>query len=878
MSPQRFLVLLLAGVVVAAGGSQSFAQDPKVTVTELDAGLMLGTTRNNWSVRLGVQLEFENTREENIRLQPSQFSLLVDNQAAGSLQDQSTFSSSSVKKGEKTRGTCWFTIPVPTNEPRLELRWGGAGVSEDGAEKSGDENEAEGIRIDVNKALRNFCKVSVTKTGPEQCLAIVSVSRNLDIPSTWVLQESLRQISQDGVERVIITPAEGATVNLFDEVATWLSTMIEQPVGSPVPNSPLARPSFTFKAVALAGLTQGAPTSPFRNRRAIRQFRTDDEAIAEMLTPVYRFIPVEQAIADLRSTKTGIRRAALAGAIDRLTESQAEAIMAQAKSGSEDLQMEVASYLNLIPGTQAVDALRQLSLKTDSKVAPVALTGLATSRDESAVGAMAEVWEAGADRPLLRSTAVLAMVRADDDRWIPLVASFVDAELIKAAAGESGTSPLEHFTEALEFLRQRQHSDTLLRVRQQISKVSVPAFQDSLIEYLNRSNRTEDRELLRTVVSGRMKAGQISSPVRYAAIQIRDSAWTEPLLQEYRKVSETRSMDRVSLHAALLCASREQLDSLLKDRSSLPVNARGELLTYLYSIEHTEWKKLAIEMLATGNNESSVAVQLLAQDASEESLKILRTRLVDYVQSLEGTPDASVEGQHHLQLLLSHLAAFVHPECRRSMNQMTRSSNDFVRERAVAQVENARRRSPAYRNLVEEYQLRKAGQETEALAALERGIKADPFLPEVWIRRASSRMHKGKFEESMADLEEAERLSPEDSEVLSMIALVLVRLGKTEDGLKAAEDLIAQGPKDWTGLYNGACAYSRATENSAVSAEDKTKYADRAMVLLNLTADQKFGDHEHLVVDEDLISLHQHPQWSAVVDRVKANAAAAGKQ
>ncbi|MBL8809384.1 MAG: hypothetical protein JNM43_04325 [Planctomycetaceae bacterium] len=876
MSPQRFLTLLTFSCLAVMISPTCVAQDPKITVTEIDAGLMLGSTRNNWSVRLGLQVEVENTREENLRLQSSQFSLLVDNQPASLLQDQSTFSQSALKKGDKGKGTCWFTIPVPASEPKLILQWGG---SAEPKENNGDKAPAEkgSVQIDVNEVLRSLCKVNVNRTGPEQCLALVTINRNLDIPSTWILQDKLKQIAADGVERVIILPSNGANTNLFDEVATWLATMIEQPVGAPVPNSPLSRPNFSFKALALAGLTTGAPTSPFRSRRAIRQFRTDDEAIAELLTPVYRFIPVDQAIADLRNTKTGIRRAALAGAIDRLTETQAAAIMEQARSGSEDLQLEVASYLNLIPGTQAVDALKELSLKTDSKVAPVALTGLATSRDESAVKAMAEVWEAGSDRPILRSTAVLAMVRADDDRWTPLVASFVDTELKKAVAGESGTSPLEHFSEAIEFLRQRQHSDTLLRVRQQVAHVKAPAFQDVLIEYLNRINRTEDRELLRTVVSDRMKAAQISSPVRFAAMQIRDSSWTEPLLDEYRKVSETRSMDRVSLHAALLCASPEQLDALLKNRSSLPASARGELLTYLYSIEHPQWRTLAVEMVSTANNEASVAIQLLGQDASEESLQILRQRLTDFVQSLEGTPDASVEGQHHLQMLLAQLAAFVHPECRRQMNQMTRSSNDYIRERAVAQVENARRRSPAYRNLLEEYQFRKAGQIPEAMAALERGIKADPFLPEVWVRRASSRMHAGKFEESMADLEEAERLSPEDSEVLSMIALVRVRLGKIEDGLRAAEDLITQGPKDWTALYNGACTYARATENASVSAEDKTRYADRAIVLLNLTADQKFNDHEHLVVDEDLLSLHNHPQWQAVVDRAKANAAAAGK-
>jgi hypothetical protein len=82
-------------------------------------------------------------------------------------------------------------------------------------------------------------------------------------------------------------------------------------------------------------------------------------------------------------------------------------------------------------------------------------------------------------------------------------------------------------------------------------------------------------------------------------------------------------------------------------------------------------------------------------------------------------------------------------------------------------------------------------------------------------------------------------------------------------------------PKDWTSLYNGACTYARATESKLPSAEEKKAYAEKAIELLRLTAELKFGDSEHMQKDPDLLSLHEHPEWPKMVELVNANKAPA---
>ena len=88
-------------------------------------------------------------------------------------------------------------------------------------------------------------------------------------------------------------------------------------------------------------------------------------------------------------------------------------------------------------------------------------------------------------------------------------------------------------------------------------------------------------------------------------------------------------------------------------------------------------------------------------------------------------------------------------------------------------------------------------------------------------------------------------------------------------GLEYAEKLVVTAPRDLSSLYNGACCYSRALANPDVSDEQQQRYGDRAIELLRLTIATEWGDFEHLQKDEDLVAIHTHPDWLAVVEETK---------
>jgi tetratricopeptide (TPR) repeat protein len=592
----------------------------------------------------------------------------------------------------------------------------------------------------------------------------------------------------------------------------------------------------------------------------------------EALQALYRIAPVEQALRDLESDNPGIRRAALAGAVDRLTEEQATGILAKTLAGSPAQQREIASLLNQLPGRRAIETLQELALSEDEAVAAAALSGLATSQDEAAAKAMASIWEAGQARPSLRTLAAAAMVRSDDSRWTSLISAWVLEALELTLAGQTSGFSRQQFASAVAFLIHRRHEATLARLQADLARVSLAEFQDELIRQLVMTGVPGDLAAVTAVITQRLESGTVSQEVRDAAAVIRNPAWTPLLLTDFRRSAEARGRGDASLRVVLACAASSQLEDLIQGWEKLPQTARGELLAHLAQQNHPEWRRLAAGCLNRSSPTSFNALQLLASDASEESLQVLLQRARSWVDELGDTRDASVEGQNFLQQLLSYISVFSHPECRRLMNQLSRSSNEWVQEQSENLRQSARSRSPAWRLLYEYWQLRKAEDQESAAKILELSLTTDPFLPDLWVRRASERMHAGLFDDAMADLRRADELSPEHEEVRSMIALVLVRQGKTDEGLAAAEELVRIAPKDLYALYNGACAFARAAERPDTAADRRSQFIDRALELLRQNNAAGHDDHEHMSTDPDLNVLHDHPDWEIILAKARLNA------
>jgi tetratricopeptide (TPR) repeat protein len=871
-------ITVMFSMATACGQPPSEMDKTNFSVTGVAAEVIPGDQRNELNLRMTFELIIRGAAKVPAagRLNP----VLLVGERDVEITGPDRFLADALAPGDSITATLMATLSeIPPEEPRLLLIIPGA-VPAQFAEpviaggEEGNRAQPEPERetsLNLNRYFREINPFRIVQCGPEGSLEVIRVSRTLDVPAGWVLAEHLKKRQENTPERMVVIPEEGKTVTATEDFAGWLSGLCRERVANAAEPSVLPMLDQRLRFAALGGIDIPRGSSPFRRPATNRHYATTDDAICAALTPVYRFAAVEQAIADLRSSVPGIRRAALAGAVDRLSEQQASVILENAQSGSVERQLEVAAWLNQVPGNGAIDALRELSLGENEKVAKAALAGLANSLDLRAAEAMTEIWEAGQKRPALRTMAATEMAQSQNDQWVPLLTDYLTEFLNMSTQGQTAGHTPEQVMRVLNYLSERNHPEIVRKLTAGVASVSLTPFQDVLIVHLRRTTEPESIDVIRRVITARLQSGLVTEAIEEAALEIRDPAWTELLLADYQRKLESNAQ-RPSLRIVLACASPEQLTELSRTFPEHPGADITELLNHMAVTDHPDWRKLAASLLEKPGYSVAGAINLLGADASEESLQILMDRTRRWVDSLEGTRDASLEGQNFLQSLLAHVASFAHPECRRLMNQLSRDPNKWVREMAMELHRNSISRSPAMRSLYEESQARKIGDTKTAFQALDMALKQDPFLPEAWLRRSSERMHVGEFDAALSDLKRADELSPDSTEVTSMMALVMIRQGKVDEGLKVTEQLLSLAPEDDFALYNGACSYARAAERSEVADNDRSRYTERAVELLKKTNETGFTDFEHLSEDVDLLVLHKHPQWNSLIEGARANA------
>lgn len=892
----------------------------KVTVSEIEALLNVGRDAQEFTLRLIIAVHVENSLDEAQTIAREQFQLLVNGEPAeiGSVDSHPNFPRSTMTPGQSAEGWVGFgSIVYDGKEPSMILRWQPPPV---------DATDQKPIDINLNEEVRRHSGFQQTRLGPEGCLLQITTNRNLDVLAIWPVASVLKSAATAGIERILMSSTREQPPVIHEEFNLWLSAMLDTSATANDPNMrfmprlapPFPRQQIQFQQILVGGLTEAVNRQYGMYRRPIAVLPTAEAAIANALTPVYRHIPMDLVVADLRHPTPGIRRAAMAGAADRLTPEQAEVIIGEALQGSPDLQIEVASYLNLIPGSKSVKALQVLSESRDPRVSRTALRSLIGSLDPAAETAMTELWQAGRSTPEMQNQILSAIIQLNGERWTSLVAGYVAEKLQDAATGADtavavddnpaallepdGDMPSDAFGSprrfapnqrslmgsALAFLRQQRHAGTLDALRRHMLQLSDPALQDIALAALVEAGDSADDATIRECLDQRIRSGQISDSVRSAVVQLPSPKWTEMLLQDLKSDTDA-SHQPLSAHAMLRCASAGQLDDIIEDFQSLPPAARQQTLRHLVMLDHPRWKPLAQTLIeapfldaaelniaerSIARSIASETIQLLAIDASEESIAMLTAQLAKAVQESGTAEDVPIEDKMYVHRLIETIAMFAHPECRRSLNRVARCENKDLRKKAALQIREAERRSPAIQMLTQRLIVPgkdedKLEDNEETLAMYTECIEQDPFLPRMYIQRSSVLMHLNRFEETISDLRICDRLSPENMDIESMIALCQIRLGETEAGLKYAEKLVVTAPEDLSSLYNGACSYSRALENSNVSEEQKKRYGDRAIELLRLTIATEFDDFEHLQKDEDLVAIHTHPEWSAVVEETK---------
>ncbi len=607
------LVLVFTGLFSASsvgqdvpGGSGSKEQSDNeapisVEVTEVDSMLIQGADRNTTALRISIRLKVTNTSSDSLVIDRSQFELshLRKKFDDGSYESNPALSTQQVKPRQSVEGFIWFVgIPHSEGEVPLELKWyardvgevkernlrpessgddGPAGSPEDGAPGTKPEPRVEKSRRDASEpelvlaltpVLRKLNRLDVEALGPDDCLTQIRVHRTQDAIATWYMAELLSKLSKEGRQRILITTVPedrtmGPRVTVMDEYITWLAALVETPERQLAVTSPLKPLDVQFKSISLAGIPQAPNRRFYGGRRALQMFDSVDDAIFESLAPVYRFVNVQDAISDLSSPVSGVRRAAVAGIADRVSADEADRLLKMAQSENEQVQLQMVPYLNLLPGGKAIGVLRELALSENTKVSTEAIQSLCACPDDAAVVAMADLWQASAQRSELRSSILAAIVRQPDERWVPLAKDYVEGFLKTATDKDVPEIRPTSISGALGLLRDLERVQMANVIAAKIGDIQNSELQDVLLEYEMTVDFPSRAAVVHNVLDQRIAAKKISPSILRAVTLFPDAKWTLALLELGRQKEKVKGYGD-TLRPALSCANETQLELILR--------------------------------------------------------------------------------------------------------------------------------------------------------------------------------------------------------------------------------------------------------------------------------------------------------------------------
>ena len=425
--------------------------------------------------------------------------------------------------------------------------------------------------------------------------------------------------------------------------------------------------------------------------------------------------------------------------------------------------------------------------------------------------------------------------------------------------------------EVLEFLKQSQDPSVTESARDTLLRLGNVPVQDIVLEFLLQLRNERDLSLIRRCLQQRLEAGTITDTVRTAAAACPEPAWAPALLADYRECRNQSASQRKALTAALRCCSAQHLDQLVVEFNELDVQSQGLVLSHLAAVQHPAWREIAQQVLQNREPLASDAMDILSQEGSDRSIRILNEQLLTLIEVVDAPVQRDDAARSQADRLISKVSLFSHPECRRVLNRCLRHPDEQTRGRAEGAVRAALRRSPGEALLKDVVRLKGEQRFAEAMAKANECLSVDEFLPDGYLFRASLWLRENRLDNALHDLQMADRLCPEEPSTRSTIALVMVRTGQLDDGLTVADQALSMDPRTSHMLYNTACVYARATENTTLQEARRSELLHRATDLLQQSAAADFYDVDHLLQDPDLIALHEHPEWPAIVKHVQQN-------
>ena len=700
------------------------------------------------------------------------------------------------------------------------------------------------IEIDLTRIENEALTSSLERIGPSGRVGIARIAGELNALNAPHFARWSTQYGEQGVSRLVIAFDKDSRIG--DELThEWLTE------GREGDNDRLQfypQWSSLVRGVVLVNVPGQADES------GENLAHSEAEAVQKVTRDLIPGLDPATLQREVRSGHPLFRRAILLNAGDALANDDCDTVIEFSKSTDPDIQHAAIQSLRAAIAPQAITALEAIVRRGKREEAALALQSLNSSQQTRARELALQL----ASDPAIQKSIGLPMILRtvgveSDERWLPfLKRAFESAD------------PVVRRT-ALKHLLQMEIEERLPLLQAALADKDLPiremAFQALVARHAGEEQPVFVRETLK-----RVNLGMKDSDTITALRQIRDPSVLPQLL---KRIDADPKNSGELVTAAVEIGGTAGLDQMVQRFPNIPPESRSGLLRVLFIARHPEWIRLAAAGLLDADSDYSELCQnLLVEQGDAKSVAALveAIRTCSRLKANALQPHANaIRGEQ----LARRLGIVGSPAAWQALEKLLADDNPTQKKLATTGLAYRQYKSPVDPWLQAANQLTHQNDFEGAIQLLNIALEIDPESGRVHnaIGYAQLRMSKGA--EAKANFEKAQKLTPEDHNPLTGIAICLALEGRCDEAIALVDTVpvFFKHGEQQIYLYNVACVYGRIIEHvlKTPDSPDRDKklgdYQRKAILFLQASVQKGFDDLDLLTSDADLAYLREMPEF-----------------
>ena len=766
-------------------------------------------------------------------------------------------------------GSTWVVFPELPQGPRVPKLSLQLGV------------DTGSVTIDLNARSRAKLAMTTRRIGPRGSLGLVTIGGPLDTINIAALVDQLDTLATAGVVRSVIRFTDKAPP-IESRIFGWLNQAASLAGrGTATGNTPFPTIPAVIRELHLATIpnqrsnTSNRPSNgpfpinqvvknlqsisqdPFGNRARVH--KTVEQAVTAALATAYRVLPRTELLEEIQRGDPLTRPAALACGGGRLRTEDLPLLLSLTGDDSPAIAGAAIVSLRHFGEPAAISRLKSLALRNQPSLSSTASDSLAASR-----------------YPEAHATLLTMLDKADAKarkNIVGTMAKYPRPAFADAIHGFATNADPELSVIAMKALAQIGHPG-LIKVLKEALEGTHPPRRDAALALLASRPDRPSQQLAVEHVLKRLKSSPPDSTMHRLLVRTREPRAIPLLLKHLANSPANRA---AVINTLIQIGDQDIASKLLEHYPKLSNSERAAVLRAVGRIDIKTFRKLAPDALAS--NDSSLvnaACETLTQDASPEAV----TMLIKAFNS-----GSSSNTWNYTANALANVGT---ARARKELEAARSDKNNNKRNYAVNALRNLLQRSPGYQYISMGRHYSQQLDWKQALAQYNLAVKIDPRLSAGYAGRGNARlqMKDQKLEDVRKDFLKAVELDPFNSQAMTGMAIVLLREGKLDAGLKYAEDSQKKATSSNSSsvrrmyAYNLACVYSRAVEminKDKTVADRNTRIAScrkKALAQLELAVKYGWRDKAWLNKDPDLKAVRTFPEFKKIFGPAPAKPAA----